>query len=281
MGFFRCHRKQQCSESLPTPASNPRYDDWLSTRRSYIRGLRCQTKSVILILAMWEAMERSSLKLVYAGRHGYPAPGADDYGIVYTVACLLCWIYLCAFMVVYVPFFSWWIPESSPSDPDHPTFMEKVSNILRKFNLVWLPLCIGISLFAYIVILVETFIFVEERRSGSSAWQLPKNTKKGWKIRGLLLGGILLSTTLGYGALHILGDLELARVKPLEYALIVIPVQINIGLMIGTKWQRKMEKRAAAKQSASDRAYKVDEKTELEGVMVVDAAVPKEGAIAL
>jgi hypothetical protein len=55
--------------------------DWLKVRRSYIRGLRCQTRSVILLLALTEALKHGPLELVYAGRQGFAAPGENDYGV--------------------------------------------------------------------------------------------------------------------------------------------------------------------------------------------------------
>jgi hypothetical protein len=60
--------------------------------------------------------------------------------------------------------------------------------------------------------------------------------------------GILISTSAGYGAFQILADLDLAHVKTLEYAVIVVPVQINLGILFGTLVQYRVEKRIAKKQ---------------------------------
>ena len=62
-----------------TDGSKP--EPWLKTRQTYIRSLRCQTRSVILLLALTEALKHGPLELVYAGREGFPAPGPQDFGV--------------------------------------------------------------------------------------------------------------------------------------------------------------------------------------------------------
>ncbi len=173
---------------------------------------------------------------------------------MYHLAYLISYVYICAFVVIYMPFFSWWVPSTSKSKPNEdgtptpPTKMETISNWLHKINMLWLPLCTAISGLFYIVVLLEAIVYPDERRT--RFLQLPKNDRKVWKSRALLLLGIALSTGLGYGAFHILAVTELARVKTLEYAVIVVPVQINIGMCIGTKMQKKMVKRARMKARA-------------------------------
>ena len=77
--------------------------------------------------------------------------------------------------------------------------------------------------------------------------------------------GIAISIGLGYGAFTVLEMVELARVKTFEYVAIVVPVQVNIGLMFATRVQRKMEKRAAMK--AAGREQHVEEQGSLAGVV--------------
>jgi hypothetical protein len=55
--------------------------EWLQIRRQRIRALRLQTKHVILLLALREALKQSPMQLVYAGRHGYPEAGKEDFGV--------------------------------------------------------------------------------------------------------------------------------------------------------------------------------------------------------
>jgi len=60
--------------------------------------------------------------------------------------------------------------------------------------------------------------------------------------------------------------MDLAHVKTYEYAVMVIPIQINLGIMIGSKMQMKMEKRIAMKEATKEtteeeQALLADEKT--------------------
>ena len=65
-----------------------------------------------------------------------------------------------------------------------------------------------------------------------------------------MLVGIAITTSLGYGAFDILANFDLAHVKTYEYAIIVVPVQINLGILLGTVMQFKMEKRLACSEQA-------------------------------
>ena len=78
----------------------------------------------------------------------------------------------------------------------------------------------------------------------------------------------MLST--GYGAFQVWELYELAKVKPYEYAMIVVPVQINLGICLGTKIQKRVYKRQAMKMAAREQHVEevgsqaaVDEKTAL------------------
>jgi hypothetical protein len=188
--------------------------------------------------------------------------------IAYTVGYLLSYIYICAFMLVYVPLFSWWVPETTTSDPEDPSTMARVSEYLKKFNMISLPFCAALSGLVYIWYLVEVFIYVDSQVVGSR--KLPKNNKKNWTARLLLLCGVSISLIAGYGAFQIWESWDLAHIKTYEYVVMVIPIQINIGIMIGSKMQMKMEKRIAMKESVrktneEERALlATDEKTVIE-----------------
>jgi hypothetical protein len=73
--------RRRCDDALPAAGETPKAGDWLKVRRFYIRCLRCQTRSIILLLALTEALKKGPLELVYAGRQGYPLPGENDYGV--------------------------------------------------------------------------------------------------------------------------------------------------------------------------------------------------------
>jgi hypothetical protein len=73
--------RRRCDDALPAAGETPNAGDWLKVRRFYIRSLRCQTRSIILLLALTEALKKGPLELVYAGRQGFPPPGENDYGV--------------------------------------------------------------------------------------------------------------------------------------------------------------------------------------------------------
>src|SRR5271163_317292 len=171
-------------------------------------------------------------------------------------------------MIIYIPFFSWIPrlfpsrPASTPTDPNTPTpptKMEILGRWLKAFNMLWLPFCTAICALFYVVVLIDALVYVDERRT--RFFQFPKNTKQVWKNRALMVTFIAISISLGYGAFSVLEMTELARVKTFEYVAMVMPVQINIGMMLATVAQRKMEKTAAIK--AARREQHVEEQGSL------------------
>ncbi|KIX02688.1 uncharacterized protein Z518_08630 [Rhinocladiella mackenziei CBS 650.93] len=235
--------------------TTPQVEDWKQIRKRNLRMMRRQVRNIILLMALMEAMRVGPVEIVYAGRHGYPAPAQEDFGIAYTVGYVLSWLYVCAFMIVFVPLFSWWIPNTS-SDSKTSSIAEKLLEILKKINMVLLPVSIAVSLLWHICYTVQTFIYVESRPVGSHAW--PKHTRRNWLVRFFMLLGIAISISCGYGALQILANLDLAHVKPLEYAVIVIPAQVNFGVFLGSIMQFKMEKRIARKETMKLQNAKAD-----------------------
>ena len=191
----------------------------------------------------------------------------DVLQIAYTVGYIISYIYICAFMLVFIPLFSWWIPEGTPSNTESPSTMTQISEYLKKFNMISLPFGAALSGLVYVWYLVEVFVYVDSQVVGSR--KLPKNNKKNWMARLLLLCGVAISLTVGYGAFQIWESYDLAHVKTIEYAVIVIPMQINLGIMLGSGMQMKMEKRIAMKEAVKKNTEEeqaplvADEKAEL------------------
>ena len=115
--------------------------------------------------------------------------------------------------------------------------------------MVLLPLSIGVALVTYVACVLHTFVYVDSRPFASK--KFPKNTRRNWAVRAFMLLGIAATTCLGYGVLRILAELDLAQVKILEYAIIVVPFQINLGIFLGSLMQLRMEKRIARKNAAA------------------------------
>jgi len=244
--------------SFASPAPKADVEDWRQLRRHNLRKMRKQVRTIVLMMAFIEALRVGPMQIVYAGRQGYPAPGDEDFGIGYTVGYILSWLYVCVFMIIFIPLFSWWVPLSSSEDPDQPSLATKLLEFFKKLDLMFLlPVSIAISLVTYFYYLVQTFIHVDSRPVGSNKY--PKNTRKNWLVRFFMLLGIAISTSCGYGTFQILAATDLAHVKPLEYAVIVAPVQINIGILLGTLMQFKMEKRIKRKQALQLQSVKLEE----------------------
>jgi hypothetical protein len=52
---WRSGRAEEMPATLPSPTSAPIVKDWRKVRRAYLRGLRKQTRTVILLLALLQA----------------------------------------------------------------------------------------------------------------------------------------------------------------------------------------------------------------------------------
>lgn len=74
------------SLALPSPTSAPDVEDWRKIRRYHLRSMRKQVRSTVLLMAFMEALRVGPMQIVYAGRQGYPAPGAEDFGVCYPVS---------------------------------------------------------------------------------------------------------------------------------------------------------------------------------------------------
>jgi len=224
-----------------------------------------------LVMALLEVLRIGPMELAYAGTHEYAGPGENDFGIAYTVARFLSWLYLCVFMVVWMPLFNWWVPKvfpDTPEDPSKPSYAMSFFCLLKKLDMFLLPVAVGISFAVYVFYVLHTFVYVESRPYGSN--KLPKNNRRNWACRFLMLNGIAITTSLGYGVFHILAEVDLAHVKPLEYALIVVPVQVNLGIFLGSIMQIRMMKRIARKQELAQQAARAEDGVQDEKAALVD-----------
>ena len=168
---------------------------------------------------------------------------------------------------------SWWLPQlmsssngTQPSDDGRSSKLENFGSTLQKINNILIPLCIGIALVEHIYYTISAFYHVDGRpvdpevKSSQSL-----NTCRHWMMRLLLFGGVCSSIMIGQGLLNILKEFDLANVKPIEYWVVVLPVQINFGILLGSVAQYRVERRCVAKHAAhrSSDAEAGDEKRNL------------------
>ena len=117
-----CRWSRRCQSAAPEPSpetisqfasAHEKMRESFRHRRENLRVMRKQTRTVVFLMALMEALRVGPAQLVFAGKEGYDAPGPNDFGIAYWVGFMLSYVYMCIFMVIFVPFFS----VSSPPFP--------------------------------------------------------------------------------------------------------------------------------------------------------------------
>lgn len=282
-----CRWSRRCRASVPDPInmddSEPKIEHWRYSRRSNIMDMRRQVRTIVFFMALMEGIRVGPMQMVFAGKDDFPPRGADDFGISYWVGYFISWIYLCFFSVIFVPIFSvsstsplrsilltclqWWIPAPAPGSRGH-AVLQKTACYLKKLNMILLPLTVGLSMARYIFHLAHIFLYVDSAPADSRKIQVHKRS---WLIRAFLLFGIAFTVSFGYYAFSLLEALDLAKVKMTEYLVIVVPIQINLGILIGTIFQFRMEKRIAQRKARKAAAAKIEEGEVHEKQALLDA----------
>ena len=108
-----CRWSRRCQSASPQPTTDTDVEQTemptiarFAHRIDNIRQMRKQTRRVVLLMALMEALRVGPTEIVFAGKNGYAPPGEDDFGIAYWVGFMLSYVYMCIFMVVFVPLFS-------------------------------------------------------------------------------------------------------------------------------------------------------------------------------
>lgn len=73
------------ADSLPSPTTATDMDDWKKIRKMHLRSMRRQVRHIVLLMALMEAIRVGPIQLVYAGKHGFPEAGPDDFGVRFSV----------------------------------------------------------------------------------------------------------------------------------------------------------------------------------------------------
>lgn len=146
--------------------------------------------------------------------------------------------------------------------------MQSVACYMKKLNMILLPLTVGLCLARYAYHLVHIFLYVDSAPATSRKVQVHKRS---WVVRSFFVFGIAFTLSFGYYVFNLLEAMQLARVKPIEYYAIVMPVQVNLGILIGTILQSRMEKRIAQKEALRAAAAKAEEGQADEKEALLDA----------
>ncbi len=84
----RCEaRQKKMAELTTTDASSPDVETWKAIRRYNVRMMRKQVRYIVLLMALIEAIRVGPIPIVYAGKHGYPAPAETDFGVCSALNC--------------------------------------------------------------------------------------------------------------------------------------------------------------------------------------------------
>ncbi|KAK5092179.1 hypothetical protein LTR70_005834 [Exophiala xenobiotica] len=286
-----CRKRFQAAlQETETTEDGVKMYTWRAVRRQHLRALRKQTRTIVFFMVLIEILRVGVVDMVYAGKHDTRAPGPEEYGIAYSVGYFIAWLYMCFFAVVYVPLFSvrlpallpsdlaatanttqWWVPKLSSGDSapsSGPSKVDKVINLLQKLNMILLPACVGLSLIQHMYHTISVFVYVDARPVSPKIKSTQSlNSRRNWATRALLFSGVCTSMAIGKVSFVILEQLDLAHVKPLEYMIIVLPIQVNMGILLGSLVQFKAEqrriKKMAAQKAVDAEAAIVDEKQSL------------------
>ena len=147
-------------------------------------------------------------------------------------------------MIVYIPLFSWWPSKSDPDSTRNHSMAKFIAKWLKKVNMPLVNFFVGVFLAFYILTLAKILIYVEARPVGNM--KIPSDSRNIWLERAKLVFSVTFVFMLVTGVvLPVLEYVKLAHVKQIEYYIILCPIQINLGLLLGSTLQRREYKRAA------------------------------------
>lgn len=105
-----CRWSRRCQatpvEPLNMDDNEPKVQHWRVERRYNLMSMRRQVRSIVLFMALLEALRIGPVQIVFAGQGDFPARTENDFGISYWMGYFLSWLYLCVFSVIFVPLFS-------------------------------------------------------------------------------------------------------------------------------------------------------------------------------
>lgn len=219
--------------------------DWYTLRLQRLKAMRRNILFILLIMGTLTALERNTLCMVTPGRFGCAATSPEqskkDYGLFYCVAYAIAYIFDCIFMSIYIPFFDWWVRDL----PVSKSAFDSMNVVLLVLNQV---MCGAHALYQAAQFIAMLYVVLRYNKNFTMRADVSHTS---WKQRSFLVASALATVALGSGALHTLELAELARVKTLEYGLVIVPAQIVIGLRFASKVQRKKEQRALAGMAAT------------------------------
>jgi len=234
-------------------------ESWYTLRVKRIKSMGRNLLVILLVMGLLTALERNSLCMVAPGRFGCPAvtpeQTAQDFGLFYHTGYAIAYVFDCIFLCVWMPFFNWWVSEV----PVSRAALDGFNNVLMQINRVLFGAHIVWQAAQFLITLYLVLRFTTD------FWSRSDTSHTSWRERSLLVASAALSVVIGSGALHTLELAEMAKVKMLEYGMVIVPAQVLVGLRFASKVQQIRQRRVLAGRAATSHveAGLVDEKAGL------------------
>lgn len=119
-----------------------------------------------------------------------------------------------------------------------PAALDRINEVLMAINRVGIGAVVA---YEEIIFLCMLFVLL---RFGKSMWSTSPRSDvppASWKELGFLVAFAVLAVAIDSSALLTLEMVKMAKVKTLEYALVIVPAQVLVGLILASKAQWKWE----------------------------------------
>jgi magnesium-transporting ATPase (P-type) len=229
--------------------------------------------SILLCMAALGTTNPGVYERIIEKHDSFPRPGEDgyDYGISHTMAYVMTYLYMyIAYPIIYsickvscpeltldlvcANKSSQSLPIPERPSPSTQKAMQSVISYLRIFNRYMSAGAIGILLVCYSTYVLYNLAYPVGRSARLFGCQANFS-------RILLMACIAFTMAYGCASYMVLESQKIARVHNWEYWCWLVPVQINIGTAIATRFQKKFEARRARCEQAKQLTKSVEEGT--------------------
>jgi hypothetical protein len=185
---------------------------------------------------------------------GCPAKSPEqieqDYGLFYYTGYAIVYVYNCVTVPILMMLFSWWhmVVPVAEAPLVSKAALDRINEALMAINRVGIGAVVAYEEIIFLFMLFALLRFGKSMWSTSPRSDVPPAS---WKERVFLFAFAALAVAIGSSALRTLEMVKMARVKTLEYALVIMPAQVLVGLILASKAQWKWEQRAISKKATT------------------------------
>ena len=153
-------------------------------------------------------------------------------GLFYQTAYVVAYVIDCILAPIVIPLHTMWAKVSTPTAVSYSTLYD-INRVMDTIIQVIYGIRIGWNA---ILFLLSLFVVLRFRKS---FWLETVHTS--WKERFISIACVAATVVIGSGALHVLEQVGLAKVKSVESHLVIVPAQILVGLWLASIVQRMRE----------------------------------------